>query len=159
MSSDPVALILYPPPHRSRVSAISASQQQVASNHWSHRVTDDNPHGLIDRTLVRLRAIEDPDEREKEEKKVLAMKRTNEKRYSNAEAAARKRDRENERKRKKKINAGYVISIAVLSLSLRYRFNSFIFSFHPQLSRTHTLFYSLESVCIRRQPAWIQRHS
>jgi hypothetical protein len=116
----------------------SASQQQVHHNHWSRRVTADNPKGFTDMVLARFRAIEDPAEREKEEKKLLDRRRWNEKRYSDAENAARIRDKKNEKLRKQKFNAGYVISIAVLSFSLRYLFNSFVFSFHPQLPRAHT---------------------
>jgi hypothetical protein len=106
-----------PFPHRRRVStrASSASQQQVNPNHWSRRVTSDNPHGFTDKTLARLRAIEDPAEREKEEKKLLDMRRRNEKRLSDAKIVARIRDHQNERYRKRKINARYVMLVAVLN--------------------------------------------
>jgi hypothetical protein len=98
----------------------TASQQHVGHNHWSRRVTTDNPHGFADKVLVRLRAIEDPAEREKEEKRVLYMRRIGEKRLSDAETAARIRDQVNERNRKRKINAGYVKLIAVWLKNLVY---------------------------------------
>jgi hypothetical protein len=107
--------------HRRRVStrASSVSQQKVNGNHWSRRVTADNPHGFADKTIARLRAIEDPDERGKEEKKVLDGRRHGEKHRSNAEAVARYRDQHLERYRQKKINAGYVM-IAVKLKNLSY---------------------------------------
>jgi hypothetical protein len=104
--------------HRRRVSTGAASQQQVHPSHWSRRVTADNPHGFVDKVLARLRAIEDPAEREKAEKKVLADRRWNEKQRSDAEAAARRRDQANERCRQKKINAGYVMLVAHLMVRL-----------------------------------------
>jgi hypothetical protein len=98
---------------RISTSVSTASQQHVGHNHWSRRVTADNPHGFADKVLVRLRAIEDPDERGKEEKKVLNQRRIGEKRLSDAETVARIRDHQNERNRKRKINAGYVMLVAV----------------------------------------------
>jgi hypothetical protein len=74
--------------------------------HWSHRVTADNPHGFTDKALARFRAIEDPAEREKEEKKLLDARKRNEKHRSNDENAARRRDQKNARSRQQKINAG-----------------------------------------------------
>jgi hypothetical protein len=105
-----------PFPRRRRVStrASSASQQQVSGNHWSRRVTTDNPHGFADKVVARLRAIEDPAEREKEEKKVLDHRRRNEKRRSNAEVVARIRDQTNEKRRQRKIYAGYVMLVVLL---------------------------------------------
>jgi hypothetical protein len=100
-------------PYRRRVSTSTASQQQVHHLHWSRRVTADNPHGFADKVLVRLRAIEDPAQREKEEKKVLDQRRRNEKQRPNTETAARHRDQMNERYRQQKINAGYVMLIIV----------------------------------------------
>jgi hypothetical protein len=97
--------------HRRRVSASTASQQHVDHRHSSRRVTSDNPHGFFDKTLARLRAIEDPAEREKAEKEVLAMRRRSEKSRLKAEYVVRKRDHENERKRQQKLNAGYVLLI------------------------------------------------
>jgi hypothetical protein len=85
----------------------------VNPNHWSRRVTTDNPHGFTDKLLVRLRAIEDPADQEKATKKVLTKREQTEKRRSNAETAARIRDQKNERYRKRKINAGYVMLFAV----------------------------------------------
>jgi hypothetical protein len=99
--------------HRRRVSTSTASQQHIHPLHWSRRVTLDNPHGFADKVFARLRAIEDPDEREKEEKKLLAKRRWNEKQRSNAETAARQRDHQNEKNRLKKINAGYVMLVAL----------------------------------------------
>jgi hypothetical protein len=99
---------------RASTGASSASQQQVNSNHWSRRVTADNPHGFADKVLVRLRAIEVPDEREREEKKLLQQRRKSEKRRSDAETVARIRDHQNERYRQRKINAGYVVVAAQL---------------------------------------------
>jgi hypothetical protein len=61
--------------YRRRVSTSTASQQQVHPLHWSRRATTDNPHGFTDKVLTRLRAIEDPAEREKEEKKLLDARR------------------------------------------------------------------------------------
>jgi hypothetical protein len=107
--------------HRRRVStrASSVSQQQVNGNHWSRRVTANNPHGFADKTIARLRAIEDPTEREKEEKKVLDKRRMTEKHRSNADAVARVREQMKERNRQLKINAGYVM-IAVKLKNLSY---------------------------------------
>jgi hypothetical protein len=98
--------------HRRRVSTSTASQQQVHHNHWSRRVTADNPHGFPDKVFARLRAIEDPAEREEAEKKVLDQRRKDEKFRS--EAASRIRDHQNERYRKRKINAGYVMLVVLL---------------------------------------------
>jgi hypothetical protein len=95
--------------YRRRVSTGAASQQQVHHNHWSRRVTADNPHGFADKTLARLRAIEDPAEREKEEKKVLDLRRWNEKQRSNADVVARHRDQVKVKNHQQKINAGYVM--------------------------------------------------
>jgi hypothetical protein len=75
-------------------------------SHWSHRVTADNPHGFTDKVLVRLRAIEDPAKREKEEKMLLDQRRYNEKRRSDDEYSARERDQQNARSRQQKMNAG-----------------------------------------------------
>jgi hypothetical protein len=102
------------------VSTGAASQQQISSSHWSRRVTADNPHGFADKVLVRLRGIEDPVKREKEEKKLLYKRRRNEKRQSDAETAARFRDQVNERYRQQKFNAGYVMLIAVQLKNLVY---------------------------------------
>jgi hypothetical protein len=99
--------------HRRRVSASTASQHQVHHNHWSRRVTADNPHGFAVKTLARLRAIEDPAEREKEETRALDQRRKNEKYRSDAETAARFRDQEKDRRHQQKINAGYVMLVAV----------------------------------------------
>jgi hypothetical protein len=119
--------------HRRSVSTGAASQQQVHGNHWSLRVTTDNPHGFPDGTLARLRAIEDPAEREKAEKKVLDHRRRNKKQRSDAETAARIRDHQNERNRQRKINAGYVM-LVVLLMECKH-LSYFIFQ---QLSCAHT---------------------
>jgi hypothetical protein len=87
-------------------TASTISQQRVHPNHWSRRVTDDNPRGFTDKVLARLCAIEDPAEREKEEKKLLDNRRWNDKHRSNDENAARIRDQKKEKKRQQKINAG-----------------------------------------------------
>jgi hypothetical protein len=118
---------------RLSTNASSASQEQISNNHWSRRVTADNPHGFVDKTLARLRAIEDPAEREKEEKKALDHRRKSEKFRSDAETAARIRDHQNERNRQRKINAGYVM-LVVLLMECKH-LSYFIFQ---QLSCAHT---------------------
>jgi hypothetical protein len=87
-------------------TASTISRQRVQPNHWSRRVTANNPHGFTDKVFARLCAIEDPAEREKEEKKLLDNRRWNDKYRSNDENAARIRDQKNEKKRQQKINAG-----------------------------------------------------
>jgi hypothetical protein len=109
----------------------------VNPNHWSRRVTSDNPHGFTDKLLVRLRAIEDPDEREKAEKKALDMRRWNEKQRSNAETAARIRDQKYERRRLQKINAGYVMLIAVLIKNIVYSDCMLIFCSFTAIACSH----------------------
>jgi uncharacterized protein YcnI len=121
---------------RCRVSTSTTSQQQVSGNHWSRRVTANNPHGFYDKVLVRLRAIEDPVEREKEVKKLLDARRRHEKQRSDAEAVARKRDQDIERRRQQKINAGYVI-LFVLLMECKH-LSYFIFTRYQQLPRAHT---------------------
>jgi hypothetical protein len=69
--------------------------------HWSHRIA-----GFTDKVLARLRAIEDPAERENEEKRVLDKRMWNEKQRSKAGYLARHRERANERNRKQKVNSG-----------------------------------------------------
>jgi hypothetical protein len=86
---------------------------------------------------------------------VFAHRRKNEKRRSDAEAVARKRERVNEMNRKQKINAGYV-RLNLSKPHQQQRTFSFHISVYPQLPRAHTHVESLESACIRRQPAWIQ---
>jgi hypothetical protein len=93
---------------RRRVSTRSASRQQVHHSHWSHRVTADNPHGFLAKTHERLRAIDDPVEREKEERKILSGRRYNEKIRLDDESRARKRDQQKEKSRQQKIDGGYV---------------------------------------------------
>jgi hypothetical protein len=116
-----------------------ASQQQAHPSHWSRRVTADNPHGFADKTLVRLRAIEDPAEREKEERMVLDQRRWAEKHRLNGENVARIRDKKNEKLRKQKINAGYVNLTAMDDMIKLALFSiQFIFPLHPQLPRSHT---------------------
>jgi hypothetical protein len=113
---------IYIQPYFIRSLALSTrrSQQRVDHRHWSRRVTADNPHGFADKVLVRLRAIEDPAEREKEEKKALDQRRKSEKRRSNAETLARIRDQVNERNRRLKVNAGYVMLVAMQLDNLIY---------------------------------------
>jgi hypothetical protein len=94
----------------------------VNPNHWSRRVTADNPHGFVEKTLAKLRAIEDPVKREKEEMKVLDIRRRNDQHRSDAEAVARIRDQVNGRYRQQKINAGYVILVVV---SMEYKHLSY----------------------------------
>jgi hypothetical protein len=109
----PVSSIFFTRRRRVSTNTTSASQQQVSGNHWIHRVTADNPHGFVDKVLARLRAIEDPAERQKAERRLIADRRRSERKRSNAETAARIRDQVNERNRQQKINAGCVILIVV----------------------------------------------
>jgi hypothetical protein len=128
---------------RRRVSTSTASQQQVHHLHWSHRVTADNPHGFTDKVLARLHVIEDPAEREKAEKKVLADRRSSEMKRSNAEVMARIRDDQYERNRQRKINAGYVILVILL---IEYKYLSYFIL--QQLSCAHTAVSPLEPAFI-----------
>jgi hypothetical protein len=106
--------------HSTYARSVSAStaHQQVHHSHWSHRVTSDNPHGFADKVLVRLRAIEDPAKREKEEKRLLNQRRWSEKSRLTAENVVRRRLHQNERNRQQKLNAGYVLLIVCLLLTL-----------------------------------------
>jgi hypothetical protein len=133
----PVSSIFFT--HRRRVSTntTSASQRQVSGNRWSRRVTADNPHGFPDKVLVRLRAIEDPAERQKAERRLIADRRRSERKRSNAEVVARIRIQTNERYLQQKINAGCVILIVMQLNNLVYS-DCKLNYFHLQLSRAHT---------------------
>jgi hypothetical protein len=84
-------------------------QSEFNPFHWSHHVTADNPHGFRKKTLDRLRAIEDPVEREKEEKKVLSNREALRRRNQDADYVLRRRKTANAREQRKRINAGYVL--------------------------------------------------
>jgi hypothetical protein len=100
---------------------------------WNHRVTADNPHGFRIDALARLRAIEDPTEREKEEKKVLADRN---RRQRSDEVVARIRDRADESYRLQKINAGYVRLIAGLMTECLFVFTDIDYFIHFRLATT-----------------------
>jgi hypothetical protein len=98
--------------YRHMARASGASRQETHHSHWSRRVTADNPRGFSDKVLARLRAIEDPAKREREEKKLLDQRRWSEKWRSNTDHLAHR----NDRKRQQKINSGYAIVFIVLSV-------------------------------------------
>jgi hypothetical protein len=98
--------------YRRRVSTSTASQQHVHPLHWSRRIAADNPHGFADKVLSRLRAIEDPVEREIEEKSLLIARNdtgTGTLKLVAASYRARLRDLQEARKRQQYIDAGYVM--------------------------------------------------
>jgi hypothetical protein len=64
------------PPSKSRSTAFYDRSGTSNSNHWSRRVTADNPHGFADATLARIRAIEDPVAQEAEVERMLARRIT-----------------------------------------------------------------------------------
>jgi hypothetical protein len=100
---DHIVLLLY-----SLYNRASSQRGELHHSHWSHRVTADNPHGFTDTTLARFRAIEDPAEREKEERRMLMKRAATALRKEDAAYRQKQRDYFHGHYQKKKIDAGYV---------------------------------------------------
>jgi hypothetical protein len=90
--------------HSYRLSP-DARQHYLGSRHWSRRVTADNPHGFTDKPLARLRAIEDPAEREKEEQRLLWSRESSAKWRSDPANRKKEQEKRSGEVRRKKIDA------------------------------------------------------